>query len=283
MSETETFLWDGLALIQRGDEQFINEPHVGGGNPVASSKGTSYFNDALGTTVGSKSNGKYSAAVLSAFGEGTDADKAFFTGKPMVEGLGHAFWMRNYRAGLAKWQSADPMGYPDGWNQLAYCNNGVTGAVDLWGAKSTKPKTYTISIPDLGGDLLFDFQVWAEYVDDYDKFTYSIVVGQYPGFPRVTSYKMEYMGKEYTWTYEIKTGKEEVHIKTGKDPDGTKYKLAHGKTEKDDPSIEVWVKVYGKYTDPKTNATLDVFFEWGTQNDPHIIRTEKVRVNKKEE
>lgn len=24
------------------------------------------------------------------------------------------------------------MGYPDGWNQLAYCNNGVTSAVDLW-------------------------------------------------------------------------------------------------------------------------------------------------------
>ena len=67
--QTETFLWDGLALIQRGDEQFVNEPHVGGGNPVASSKGTSYFNDALGTTVGSKSNGKYSAAALTAFGE----------------------------------------------------------------------------------------------------------------------------------------------------------------------------------------------------------------------
>ena len=121
--QSETFQWDGLALIQRGDEQFINEPHVGGGNPVASSKGTSYFNDALGTTVGSKSNGKYSAAALTAFGEGTDADKAFFTGKPMVEGLGHAFLMRNYRAGLAKWQTADPMGYPDGWKALAYCGN----------------------------------------------------------------------------------------------------------------------------------------------------------------
>ena len=131
--QTETFLWDGLALIQRGDEQFVNEPHVGGGNPVASSKGTSYFNDALGTTVGSKSNGKYSAAALTAFGEGFDADKAFFTGKPMVEGLGHAFWMRNYRASLAKWQTADPMGYPDGWNQLAYCGNGVVHMVDYLG------------------------------------------------------------------------------------------------------------------------------------------------------
>ena len=139
-NEPETFQWDGLALIQRGDEQFINEPHVGGGNPVASSKGTSYFNDALGTTVGSKSNGKYSAAALSAFGEDLTVhsptptqNSNFFTGKPFVEGLGHAFWMRNYRAGLAKWQTADPMGYPDGWNQLAYCGNGVTSGVDLWG------------------------------------------------------------------------------------------------------------------------------------------------------
>ncbi len=137
---SESFAWDGLALIQRGDEQFVNEPHVGGGNPVASSKGTSYFNDALGTTVGSKSNGKYSAAALTAFGENhlttqPPNHQTFFTGKPMVEGLGHAFWMRNYRANLAKWQTADPMGYPDGWNQLAYCGNEVTSVVDLWGCE----------------------------------------------------------------------------------------------------------------------------------------------------
>ena len=148
LSETETFLWDDLALIQRGDEQFMNEPHVGGGNPIASSKDTSYFNDALGTTVGAKSNGKYSAAALTAFGEPletlqgevtssikhqTSNSQNFFTGKPYVEGLGHVFLMRNYRAGRAKWQTADPMGYPDGWNQFAYCNNGVISAVDLWG------------------------------------------------------------------------------------------------------------------------------------------------------
>ena len=153
-SDTESFLWDGLALIQRGDEQFVNEPHVGGGNPVASSKGTSYFNDMLGTTVGSKSNGKYSAAVLTAFGESfetlqceatsnikhqTSNSQNFFTGKPYVEGLGHAFWMRNYRAGLAKWQTADPMGYPDGWNQLAYCGNGVIRNVDLMGCSALPP------------------------------------------------------------------------------------------------------------------------------------------------
>ena len=144
----ESFAWDGLALIQRGDEQFMNEPHVGGGNPVASSKGTSYFNDMLGTTVGSKSNGKYSAAALTAFGEDLSVNSSgessrspfpvphspFFTGKPYVEGLGHAFWMRNYRAGLAKWQTADPMGYPDGWNgtgpiKLLSCYTGSDSAV----------------------------------------------------------------------------------------------------------------------------------------------------------
>ena len=98
------------------------------------------FNDVLGTTVGAKWDGKYSAAALTAFSEDLTVhsptptqNSNFFTGKPYVEGLGHAFLMRNYRAGLAKWQTADPLGYPDGWNQLAYCGNGVTCDVDLWG------------------------------------------------------------------------------------------------------------------------------------------------------
>ena len=77
--------------------------------------------------------------ALSAFGENHQTTKqpnhlTFFAGKPMVEGLGHAFLFRNYRAGLAKWQTADPMGYPDGWNQLVYCDNGVTASVDFMGA-----------------------------------------------------------------------------------------------------------------------------------------------------
>ena len=170
LSTTEEFLWDGLALIQRGDEQFINEPHVGNapkklrfegkpraqrsarrarkgprGNPVVSSKGVSYFNDMLGTTLGKKEkSGKYSAA-LTAFGERLDnvdgtspairsLGEGWFTGKPYVEGLGRTFLMRNYRANLGKWQTADPLGYPDGWNQLAYCRNWVTSTVDFLGA-----------------------------------------------------------------------------------------------------------------------------------------------------
>jgi RHS repeat-associated protein len=102
----------------------------------------------LGTTVGSKSNGKYSAAALTAFGERLDnvdgtslairsLGEGWFTGKPYIEGLGHAFLFRNYRANLGKWQTADPMGYPDGWNQLAYCNNLTIGSVDFAGALVT--------------------------------------------------------------------------------------------------------------------------------------------------
>ena len=32
-NQSESFLWDGLALIKRGTESFINEPAVTGGNP----------------------------------------------------------------------------------------------------------------------------------------------------------------------------------------------------------------------------------------------------------
>ena len=139
--QSEDFLWDGLALIQRGGESFVNEPHVGGGNPVASSSGTTYFNDMLGTTVGSKSNGKYSAAALTAFGEDLSVNSSGESSRspfPVPHGLGHAFLMRNYRAGLAKWQTADPLGYPDGWNQLAYCRNNSPESFDFAGGSTFK-------------------------------------------------------------------------------------------------------------------------------------------------
>ena len=158
---SEAFHWDGLALVRRGDERFVNEPHAGDapkklrsggkprakrsarrarkgprGNPVVSSKGVAYLNDALGTTVGARRGARYSAAALTAFGEG-GGRHAFFTGKPLVEGLGRAFLMRNYRADLAKWQTADPLGYPDGWNPFAYCKLSPTVYVDYAGGRVT--------------------------------------------------------------------------------------------------------------------------------------------------
>ena len=80
--------------------------------------------------------------------EGNRAYTSFFTGKPQVDGLGHAFLVRNYRAGLAKWQTADPMGYQDGWNQLAYCGNKAYSCVDIYGAWATGV-AYSIDDPDV--------------------------------------------------------------------------------------------------------------------------------------
>jgi uncharacterized protein RhaS with RHS repeats len=47
--------------------------------------------------------------------------------------LGYAFLFRNYRPELGKWQTSDPLGYPDGWNNFAYCNNWVISCIDRFG------------------------------------------------------------------------------------------------------------------------------------------------------
>ena len=48
--KSEDFLWDGLALIHRGETSFINEPYVTGGNPVTAGDDV-LFNDMLGSTL----------------------------------------------------------------------------------------------------------------------------------------------------------------------------------------------------------------------------------------
>ena len=121
-------LWDGLALIHRGENSFINEPYVTGGNPILSSKDGVMFNDMLGSTL--NIGGK--AVNMSAFGESPDPN-AMYTGKPYIGELGYAFLFRNYRSDYGKWQTTDPLGYPDGWNNLAYVNNLVLITVDLYG------------------------------------------------------------------------------------------------------------------------------------------------------
>ena len=132
---TENFLWDGLALIHRGGTNYINEPAVTGGNPILAD-GNVLFNDMLGTTLGVKSGEGFDSIARDAFGQTTDQSKEqFFTGKPYVGELGYAFLFRNYRANQGKWQTEDPLGYPDGWNNFAYVNNNVMKTVDLYGTE----------------------------------------------------------------------------------------------------------------------------------------------------
>ena len=126
--KVEEFMWDGLALIWRSGVTYINEPYVTGGNPVMAGDAV-LFNDMLGNTLAV--NGK--AVEMSSFGETADKN-AFFTGKPMIDELGYSFLFRDYNPYQGKWTTTDPLGYPDGWNNLAYCGNHSNMAIDTDGA-----------------------------------------------------------------------------------------------------------------------------------------------------
>ena len=136
IESSEEFLWDGLALIQRNSTSYVNEPAVTGGNPILADDKV-LFNDMLGTTLGVKDDDKIMPNNLTAFGESLKSslltENSFFTGKPYIGELGYAFLFRNYRADQGKWQTADPAGYPDGWNNFAYVNNWVMSSIDLLG------------------------------------------------------------------------------------------------------------------------------------------------------
>ena len=139
--KTESFLWDGLALIRRNTTTFMNEPHVTGGNPILAS-GRPILEDMLGNSLGTLiSDDDFSSLKRTAFGNkiSTDnpdnsTDTDFFTGKPEVDGLGYAFLFRNYRPDKGKWGTSDPLSYIDGLNTFTYCRNGVTESIDLFGA-----------------------------------------------------------------------------------------------------------------------------------------------------
>ena len=103
----EHFLWDNLALISRNETEYVNEPYVTGGNPILAD-GDVLSNDLLGTTIGIRSGKVYRETGMTAFGE-TDEKSAMFTGKPYIGELGYAFLFRNYRPGLGKWQTSDPL------------------------------------------------------------------------------------------------------------------------------------------------------------------------------
>ena len=139
-NKVEEFMWDGLALIWRSGVTYINEPYVTGGNPVMAGDNV-LFNDMLGNTLAVNDK----AVEMTSFGETADKN-AFFTGKPMIDELGYSFLFRDYNPNQGKWTITDPLDYPDGWNNLAYCNNGVTDHIDLLGGLSLDAKITSLFI-----------------------------------------------------------------------------------------------------------------------------------------
>jgi len=93
-STSETFLWDGLALLRRNDTIYIIEPHPSGGVPIAShpvgkpEKMTWFLSDMLGTTLGTIENGVTRYAALTAFGQKLSATAISSTQPPANFGEG---------------------------------------------------------------------------------------------------------------------------------------------------------------------------------------------------
>jgi YD repeat-containing protein len=74
-SSSDSFLWDGLALIKRNDTLYLIEPHPSGGIPIAShpvgkpGEITFHLNDLLGTTLATAGPAGVNFATLSSFGQ----------------------------------------------------------------------------------------------------------------------------------------------------------------------------------------------------------------------
>jgi YD repeat-containing protein len=79
---TETFLWDGLALIKRNDTIYLIEPHPSGGIPIAShpvgkpEEITYHLNDLLGTTLATVGPDGVRFTSLTSFGQPLKASNA---------------------------------------------------------------------------------------------------------------------------------------------------------------------------------------------------------------
>ena len=156
--KTEEFIWDGLALVWRSGVTYVNEPYVTGGNPILAGDDV-LFNDMLGTTLAVNGN----PVEMTSFGETNDSS-AFFTGKPMIEELGYSFLFRDYNPSHGRWTTADPLGYPDGWNNLAYVNNNVTIYVDYLGCLGIFGDSAYVSI------TLSDGNIYEAYISTRPEF-----------------------------------------------------------------------------------------------------------------
>ncbi|MDX2227248.1 MAG: RHS repeat-associated core domain-containing protein [Verrucomicrobiae bacterium] len=133
------YLWDGLALLQKGNERYAVEPHASGGTPFSAENSD-------------KSRAGRQPRT------GNHASNVFLTGKHYDADLeAYNFLFRNYQPGTSRWTAADPSGFPDGANNWVYVNNGVMRKMDPLGLAITVTGTASIA-PGPGATYYIDTQ-----------------------------------------------------------------------------------------------------------------------------
>lgn len=109
------YTWDGNVIAAEGAEAFTNEAHITGGVPIIAGNQIVVVSDYLGNTL-SLGNQQFTST---AYGDGLESGR--FTGKLFVEELGnYIFHYRLYSAETSRWNTTDPLGFPDGRNNYAY-------------------------------------------------------------------------------------------------------------------------------------------------------------------
>jgi len=56
---------------------------------------------------------------------------------------------------MGKWLSQDLIGYPDGWNNFAYCNNMITNSLDSLGSYIITSATFSNMSPKDGSETVY--------------------------------------------------------------------------------------------------------------------------------
>lgn len=125
--QTEAYAWDGLGLVMRGEQAYVNEKHLVGDVPALSNDVVT-VSDPIGNTLSTGGKSFHSTA----FGEGLE--EVFLTGKPFVADLdSFVFKHRNYIADQGRWTTTDPLGFPDGQNSYSYVLGDPIGNYDKLG------------------------------------------------------------------------------------------------------------------------------------------------------
>ena len=132
----DEFLWDGEELLLKNETLYLLDPQASGKPEPIMAGDKMLFSDLHGTTLGTNDGNRFKAIERTGFGKAAtaDADVDLFTGRPLISNGSYQFLERNYLPMVGRWSSADPTGFPEGWNSHLYGRNAPTMGYDTKGA-----------------------------------------------------------------------------------------------------------------------------------------------------